>query len=157
MSSVKIASTLPSSTTLRSDPQGFVDGLADFISIPRFSLSAPELTALHTSSIMTHPRSYRGTRHANQLAGWLKARQLGRIVNVVRTCPLGKLFLGGGQAIASPSAESLKTVYELFRNEIEELEITSGRNLSAWKGASRAEVAYPLLVEPQRPMQAQET
>src|SRR5258706_244878 len=118
---------------LRTDPQGFVNVLADFISIPRFSLTAPELTSLHTSSTMTHPRSYRRPRHANQLADWLKARQLGRIVKVVRTSPLGKLFLGGGQAFAMPSPESLQVVHELFPNEIDKLEISSVRNLSACK------------------------
>ncbi len=138
---------------LRDGPQGFVNSLADFIGLPRFQLTGPEVTVLHTSVTMTHPRSYRRTRHANQMADWLKARQLGQIVSMVKRSPVVKLLLGGGPAFVRPSWESLQMTYELFRSEISELEALTGRDLSQWKRAPTGGSTTPL-PRPESVMQA---
>jgi sulfotransferase family protein len=118
---------------LRDQPQPFVDRLADFIDIPRFTLTAPELRIIHTSETMTHPRSYFRTRNATLTADWLKARRLGRFVSVLKRSPLSKLFLGSGRRFARPSPEAADTIWRLFRHEVEMLETMVNRDLSVWR------------------------
>jgi hypothetical protein len=118
---------------LRDSPQDFVDRLADFLGIPRFRLSAPELRSVHSSEAMTHPRCYVRTRGATKLADWLKARHFGPFVTAVKKSPVSKLFLGGGPSFAALSHEVTLSVQELFLREVEELEAMLQRDLSAWK------------------------
>jgi len=125
---------------LRSDPQEFVNVLADFIGISRFTLPSHALKAIYTSESMTHPRSYYRTHRATVLADWLKARRLGRLVGLINSSPIRRLFLGGGARFAQPTQEISKSVYELFDNEIEQLETLVNRDLSAWKPSSMEQV-----------------
>lgn len=118
-------------------PQLFVDQLADFIAIPRFTLADRELRLVHSSERMTHPRSYLRTRRATLIAEWLKAKRLGRLVAAVKGSPLGKFFLGGGRRFAEPSPETAQTICHLLRGEIEKLEALVNRDLSEWKQPSR--------------------
>ena len=69
------------------------------------------------------------------MAEWCKSRRLDRVVAVVKSSPLIKLFLGGGPAFADPSREVSLRLYEHFRPEVEELEATLNRDLSAWKSS----------------------
>ena len=121
---------------LRSDPQQYVDTLADFLGIPRFTVPAHALRAIYTSETMTHPRSYHRTHRASLLADWLKARRLGHLVGMINRSPVRKLFLGGGAHFAQPTQELSKSVYELFDSEIEQLETMTNRDLSGWKASS---------------------
>lgn len=125
---------------LRSDPQEFVNVLADFIGIPRFTLPTHALKAIYTSESMTHPRSYYRTHRATVLADWLKARRLGHLVGLINSSPFRKLFLGGGARFAQPTQEVSKSVYELFDSEIEQLETLVNRDLSGWKPSSMEQV-----------------
>lgn len=118
---------------LRDSPQNYINTLADFIGMPRFSLSAGEIKTVHSSETMTHPRCYVRTRSATRLADWLKARHFGPVVSAVKKTPVSKLFLGGGPAFSALSLELSHTVQELFRREVEELEVMLKRDLSAWK------------------------
>ena len=125
---------------LRSDPQGYVNVLTEFIGIPRFTLPENALKAIYTSESMTHPRSYYRTHRATVLADWLKARRLGHLVGLINSSPVRKLFLGGGARFAQPTQELSKSVYELFDSEIEELETLVNRDLSGWKPSSMEQV-----------------
>lgn len=125
---------------LRSDPQQYVDALADFIGIPRFTLPTDALKAVYTSETMTHPRSYYRTHRASIVADWLKARRLGHLVGMINSSPVRKLFLGGGARFAQPTQELSKCVYELFDSEIEQLETMVNRDLSGWKASSSTPV-----------------
>ncbi|HEX6504895.1 MAG TPA: sulfotransferase [Terriglobales bacterium] len=118
---------------LRDTPQAYVNRLADFLGIPRFSLSPEELGSVHASETMTHPRCYLRTRSATLLAEWLKARHFGHLVAAVKSSPLSKLFLGGGLAFSGLSRELSLATQELFRREIDELEEMVQRDLSSWK------------------------
>jgi hypothetical protein len=121
---------------LRQNPQAYVDTLADFIGLPRFTLASSDLRRVHASESMTHPRSYYRTRGATFMADWFKARRLDGIVSAIKSSPLIKLFLGGGPPFAQISPEIRARLYELFRPEIEELEVLLNRDLSAWKRES---------------------
>ena len=118
---------------LRDSPQDFVDKLADFIGVPRFRLSCDEMGSVPASEAMTHPCSYYCTRSATLLAEWLKVRHFGRLVTTIRSSPISKLLLEGGRAFAGLSSEAALTIQELFRSEVEELELLLERDLSAWK------------------------
>ena len=118
---------------LRDQPQSFVNMLADFLEIPRFSLSRSEMKSVHASESMTHPRSYYRTRSATMVADWLKARRFGHFVSAVKKSPISKFFLGGGLAFSGISREVSITLQELFQEEVEELESMVQRDLSAWK------------------------
>jgi hypothetical protein len=118
---------------LRDEPQAYINRLVDFIGVPRFQLTASQLGFVNASESMTHPRNYHRTRRANIAADWFKARRLGRLVARVKKSPLCKLFLGGGPPFAEPSSELSLQMCEVFRPEVEELELISNRDLSAWK------------------------
>jgi len=118
---------------LRQNPQAFVDTVADFIGVPRFTLATSEIHRVHGSESMTHPRNYYRTRGATFMANWCKARRLDRIVTAIKTSPLIKLFLGGGPPFAQVAPETKLKLYELFRPEIEDLEVLLNRDFSAWK------------------------
>jgi hypothetical protein len=118
---------------LRKDPQAYVHTLADFIGIPRFRLAAHEQRAVYKSESMSHPRSYHRTHVGSQIADWLKARRLGRLVTIINRSPLRKLFLGGGVPFSQPTQELSHTIYDLFWDEIEQLETMVHRDLSIWR------------------------
>ena len=121
---------------LREDPQAFVNSIADFISLPRFTLSSPETEAVFASKVLTQPRSYYHTRGAMLLANWCKMRHLGAIPNAVRTSPFFKFFVAGGAEFPGAPKELLARLAEIFRPEIDELEVLLNRDLPAWKNVT---------------------
>jgi len=120
---------------LRDEPQKYVDSLLDFIEAPRVILTPTQVQWVYSSQNFTQPRSYLRTRSANLVADWCKARRMGKVVAAAKRTPLVNLFLGGGPAFAEPSAKQLSQLYEIFRPEVEELEVLLNRDLSAWKGS----------------------
>jgi hypothetical protein len=49
-------------------PQTYVDVLADFVGIPKFTLAKAEMRYVNSSGTLTVPRSYHVTRAASYLA-----------------------------------------------------------------------------------------
>jgi Sulfotransferase domain len=123
---------------LRENPQAFVDGVVDFIGVPRFVLAGSDRDAVHTSEKMTHPRSYYRTRSATLAAEWFKSRRLGHIVTAFRRSPFLKLVLGGGRPFQPIAPELLLKLYERLRPEVLELESLLGRDLHQWKAPARS-------------------
>jgi hypothetical protein len=118
---------------LSDDPQSFADSIADFIGLSRFQLKASQRRLVHHSEGMTYPRNYYGTRGAMMVAEWMKARRLDRFVIAFKSSPLCKLVLGGGDPFPQLPANIAKRLYEMFRPEVEELELLLNRDLSSWK------------------------
>ncbi len=118
---------------LRSNPQGFIDRLTDFLQIPRFELEESQLSEVFSSGQMTEPRSYLATRAGTAMAEWCKARKLDNIVASVRNSNVIKLFLGGGAPFPEISAETMHNISALLLPEIVELEAMLGCDLSKWK------------------------
>jgi LPS sulfotransferase NodH len=118
---------------LSSNPQAFVDRLADFLEIPRFQLQESQLEQVYSTAKMTEPRNLLATKFATAVADWCKARRLDNIVAGVKNSHLIRLFLGGGAPFADIPMETLKKVRTQMLREIEELEDILGRDLSHWK------------------------
>jgi len=125
---------------LRDRPQTFVDGVADFIGIPRFALTPADCRSIHASDFMTIPRNYACTRAARLMVEWLEARHFGPLLAVARNSRLRKLVLGGGAAFADIPSELSRMLYEFFREEVDQLELLLERDLSTWK--TRPAVLY---------------
>jgi hypothetical protein len=123
---------------LRQAPQSFIDGVVDFIGMPKFMLSPGDFISVHTSEKMTHPRSYYRTRSATLAADWLKARRFAHIVGAFKRSPLVKFVLGGGRPFEPVSPEVLKGLHQRFRPEVEELQILLDRDLSHWNDPKTA-------------------
>jgi LPS sulfotransferase NodH len=118
---------------LSSNPQAFVDRLADFLGIPRFQLRKSQLGQVYSTAKMTEPRSFLATRAATAMADWCKARRLDNIVAGVKNSHLSRLFLGGGAPFPEIPIETLRKVRTQMLCEIEGLEEILGRDLSHWK------------------------
>jgi hypothetical protein len=116
-------------------PQDYLDKLVAFIGIPPFPLDNTQSLRVHTSETMTHPRNHDRTRRASLMADWFKARRWDRFVATVRNSPLRKLFLGGGPPFTELPTERVRGLYQLFRPEVDELEVMLNRDFSAWKSA----------------------
>jgi hypothetical protein len=123
---------------LRSQPQNFLDVVADFVGIPRLLLSENQIGYIHSSELLTHPRDFRRTRQATLMADWFKARQLDSFVSAVKRTPLVRLVLGGGAAFTELPPETKQVLYQRFLPEVEKLEELLNRDLSGWKGTQLA-------------------
>src|SRR5207245_2677536 len=88
----------------------------------------PASASFRSAGSLTHPRSNAGTRGATWVADWFKARRFDKLVAVLRNSPLRQLFLGGGQPFTELAQEALARLYELFRPEVEELEVILNRD-----------------------------
>ncbi|HZQ24902.1 MAG TPA: sulfotransferase [Terriglobales bacterium] len=113
--------------------QAYLDKLVDFVGVPRFTLNPTQTVVVHTSESMTHPRSYYRTRSAMFMVEWFRARRLNGLVRAVKKSPMCRFFLGGGPAFADLPLETTLKLYELFRPEVEQLEVMLNRDLSSWK------------------------
>lgn len=118
---------------LSSNPQAFVDRLANFLNIPHFQLAEKQLKQVYSSTKMTEPKSYLATRAATAMADWCKARKLDSIVAGVRDSSLIRLFLGGGAPFPEIPAETMHKLWLSSLGETEELEGLLDRDLSHWK------------------------
>ena len=118
---------------LEENPQSFIDTVATFIGIPAFTLTRSQVAHVSSSDTMTHPRSYLRTRSATLMADWLKARRFGNLVTTVKNSPVRRFLLGGGLPFAELPLEFSRKLYDMFRGEVEQLEVLLHRDLSAWK------------------------
>jgi hypothetical protein len=131
---------------LRERPQMFVDDLADFIGIPRFTLQGPELGLVHGSERMTQPRNFSRTRKALLVADWFKSRRLDGVVSAFKRSALCKLVLGGGEPFPPVPVNVVQQLYEKVYAEVEDLEALLQRDLSSWKSpqnTASGEIAPP--------------
>lgn len=132
---------------LRTQPQSYVDRLADFTGIGRFQLADSDIKRIHSSERMTHPRNYYRTRSATLLADWLKSHQMDGVVAFARRSSVLKYFLGGGLPFTKPAPELAAQLYEYFRPEVEALEDLLNRDFSAWKPGRLLANSNPLLCQ----------
>lgn len=123
---------------LRDRPQAFVDTITQFIGIPPFVLTPSQIRRVHGSESMTLPRSYYRARTANAVADWFKAQRLDRVVATLKNSPIRRFILGGGQAFADIPEDLSTALCDIFRPEVEELEVLLNRDFTAWKTADFA-------------------
>ncbi len=118
---------------LWNDPQGFVNAIADFVGIRRFSLADWQYGFVHDSDRMTQPRSYYRTRTATMVANWFKARRMDRAVSAFKRSRFRHLVLGGGAPFPKLPEKLLTQLQKEFLREVYDLEEMLHRDLSAWK------------------------
>lgn len=118
---------------LSGDPQGFIDGIAKHVGIPRFKLEKRQLEQVFSAGHMTAPKSLLATRAAISMADWCKARRFDAVVAGVRNSSLLKLFVGGGAPIPDVPSHTLAKIADLVTPEIEALEGILNTDLTAWK------------------------
>jgi hypothetical protein len=115
------------------DPQAFLNTVTDFIELPRITLADPDLRQMHDSENLTHPYSYFLTRFAWVIAEWFKAGRFDGVVAAAKKKVLLKLLLRSGSKFESLSPDRAIKLYEVFRPEIEELELLLQRDFTGWK------------------------
>jgi hypothetical protein len=115
------------------DPQSFVNTIADFVGIRRFSLADWQYGFVHDSDRMTQPRSYYCTRTATIVANWFKARRMDRAVSAFKRSRFRHLVLGGGAPFPKLPEELLAQLQKDFLREVDDLEEMLHRDLSAWR------------------------
>jgi hypothetical protein len=118
---------------IHADPQSYLDKLVDFIGVPRLQLRPAHKSRLLTAEGMTQPRNYYWTRGAALLADWSKARRLDSVVAAAKKWGAMNLFVGGGPSFSELSSVQRTRLRELFRPDIDSLEVMLNRDLSAWK------------------------
>jgi hypothetical protein len=118
---------------MQADPQSYLDKVVDFVGVPRLKLRPSHKRRILTAESMTEPRNYRWTRGALLLADWSKARRLGGIVDAAKRLGAVKFFVGGGRSFPELSSSLRNKLRELFRSEVDELEVMLNRDLSTWK------------------------
>jgi hypothetical protein len=118
---------------IESDPQDYLDKLADFVGLARVKLLPSHLHRMLAGESLSEPRHYYWTRAAALLAEWSKAQGLDSLVAAGKRWGALKLFIGGGAQFAEISSTQRAKLRHLFRPEVEELEVLLNRDLSAWK------------------------
>lgn len=118
---------------LRDNPQSFVDRIADFIGISRFTLPSASMRRVHTSERLTQPRWQIITQNGTRLAQWLKTKRLYRLGKGLRASMIGTFLLRSGAPFEDLSPAAAQTVYNLVCKELDELEAHLGWNLSHWR------------------------
>jgi len=116
-----------------SDPQSYLDRLANFLALPRLKLTSIELRRVLTSEDMTEPRHYYWTRGALLMSEWARRRRLDRVVATAKRMGGLKLFIGGGRRFSQLSPPERERLRKLFRPEVDQLEAMLNRSLAAWK------------------------
>lgn len=118
---------------LKSDPQGFLDSVCDFIGIPRISLSTSELRSKVVNDITIQPRNVRLARTARLLKERLRDYGFYAPVDLLKKLGLRNLFFGGGAEFEPIRPETKVRLREFYRPEVETLETMLRRDLPAWK------------------------
>lgn len=118
---------------IQSDPQTYLDAVADFVGIPRLKLAPSQTRHVLTSEDLTEPRHYQWTHGAILMAEWAKKKRLDAVVSAAKRLGAMKVFVGGGRSFMELSTDQREKLRAIFRPEIEELEAMLNRDLSAWK------------------------
>jgi Sulfotransferase domain len=118
---------------LRSDRQGFLDRVCDFIAIPRISLDGVDISPRDQNSSTRAPRNLHLARKARRLIDRLKQRQMYRTINALDRVRLWDFCFGRGEKFPPLDPAIERRLRDHFLPEIEALEAMLGRDLSAWK------------------------
>ena len=123
---------------LRSDPQGYLDRICDFIEIERYPLPQQAAAGELVNSINDLPRWPSFARRARDLMYWLEEVQAYRTSNFLERAGVWRFCFGGGGKFPPLDPEIGARLRELLRPDIDALEEMIGRDLSAWKGPRAA-------------------
>lgn len=123
---------------LKADPQAFLDTACQFIGIP--SIRAHDSTTRKMVNVIPSlPRHPRLARAARVVRDGLQKRGSYALVNLLKRVGIRDWLFSGGATFDSISPETKTKLRELYRPEVEELEILLGRDLTPWKTGLHAE------------------
>ena len=117
---------------LRTDGQGYLDRVCDFVGIERYPMPAAGAGEL-INSINDLPRFPRFARKARHFMYWLEEKQAYGISNFLERAGVWKFSFGGGPKFPKLDEATEARLHELMRPEIDALEPMIGRDLSMWK------------------------
>jgi hypothetical protein len=115
------------------EPQSYIDRIADFIEIPRFTLSTPQNVRVNSSEDMLAPSNYALAALAHLMANTAFSLRLKGIFRLSKRAGLRRLFFGRGRAMAAFDEQLAPSLRKRLTAEVEEVERIIGRDLSAWK------------------------
>jgi hypothetical protein len=118
---------------LLSNPQEYINRIADFVDISRFPLEPSAAVRVNSAEGRGHPRNALAIRAATVFADWLKAHRGGSMVSYVKRSSLFERLVRSGCTIEPVDPCTALRMREMLRPEIEALEIMLGKDLSAWK------------------------
>ncbi|WP_457205709.1 sulfotransferase domain-containing protein [Nocardioides sp. P5_C9_2] len=117
---------------LAADPQGFLDGVTDFLDVDRLPLASKDLEARLPAA---RARSVRLASVARRSADWVREHDGARLVGAVKRSPLvhRTLYRPIDRATVRPDPSDVTTVRNALAPEIASLERTLGLRLGeAW-------------------------
>jgi Sulfotransferase domain len=118
---------------LRSNPQGFLDPICDFIGISRFTVGARRERDSALNMYDRAPRNRRLAQNARHLKFSLMGHGYYRTVNLLSELGVWQWCMGRGEKFPPLTPEQDAWLRELYRPEIERLEELLGRDYSKWK------------------------
>jgi hypothetical protein len=119
---------------LRTDPQGYLDRVCDFIGIAHFPVPSSAGQTELINSINDLPRFPWVAKRARHFMYWLEEKQAYSASNFLERAGAWKIAFGGGPKFPPLDPATEARLRELMLPEIDELERMIGRDLSAWKG-----------------------
>jgi hypothetical protein len=117
---------------LRTDPQGYLDRVCDFIGIVRYAVPADAAGEM-INSINDLPRFPRFARKARHFMYWLEEKQAYATSNFLERAGVWKFSFGGGPKFPALDPSIATRLHDLMRPEIDALESMIDRDLSMWK------------------------
>jgi Sulfotransferase domain len=125
---------------LESAPRHFLDTICGFIGIAPISLEHSPLLGKRVNGVTHGPRVPLLAERAWRLQRWLRKRDAGRAIMLLRKAGIWRYSFRGGGEFGPLNPALDRRLRERFRPEVEALEEMLGRDLSAWKrrgGAGR--------------------
>jgi hypothetical protein len=116
---------------IRTDPQGYLDKVCDFIGIPRIDAGRVRLPAKAINSHSMMPRVPMLARKARRAINWLNDRGYKDAVRLLDSAGIWNLCFNG--RFPPMAAETEARLRERYLPEIEAAETLSGVNLGHWK------------------------
>jgi hypothetical protein len=124
---------------LKSNPQGFLDRICDFIAIDRIALANSAGLGDSVNSFEGPPRSHKLAQNARHLSVMLKRNRFYRIIDLLGRAGIWDYCYGRGDPYPLLTPDEDTRVRAKFLSEIEALEKLLGRDLSAWKSPRGAD------------------
>lgn len=118
---------------LKANPQNYINGIADFIGIPRFNLPPRDSSVNLVNQFDRAPKSRHLAQNARHAMYWMKEHRLYPAINALERTGVWSYCYGRGELFPRLTAEQEAMLRERYLPEVEALENLLGRDLSAWK------------------------
>jgi hypothetical protein len=123
---------------LENAPRHFMDTICDFIGIAPISLENSPLLGKRVNGVTRGPRFALLAEQAWRLQRWLRKRDAGLAIMLLRKAGIWRYSFRGGGEFGPLDPALDRRLRERFRPEVEALEEMLGRDLSAWKSPGGA-------------------